>query len=404
MHDDWLRALREARARHKPIFVDAWAPWCHSCLSMKAFVLSDPKLTPLADDFVWLSIDTEKDENAAFTKKFSNDSWPTLWVIEPERQTPILKWGGTTTTAELLTLLGAVAHGEADEGTVHFLRAAHEQADGELAASEKSYHAALAAVKEPSARGRAAEGLVTVLSSASKWTACVDEAAELAPALGPGTSRAVVLVTGLGCANEGDVDGFKLRAMAARAVQDPDPRTAADDRSGLFQALVESAKKAGDDSAVKATAARWATFLEAEASSAMNSQARAVFDPHRLDAYIALGEPGRAVPMLEQSERDFPSDYNPPARLAKAHLKLKELETAKADIDRAAAKVYGPRSLSVFLLAADIAKERGRPHDERAALEQAISRTASVQLYASQKALRDRMEKRLAELRGSATL
>lgn len=25
--DDWPRALKEARARNVPIFVDAWAPW-----------------------------------------------------------------------------------------------------------------------------------------------------------------------------------------------------------------------------------------------------------------------------------------------------------------------------------------------------------------------------------------
>ena len=27
IHDDYSRALAEARARHVPIFVEAWAPW-----------------------------------------------------------------------------------------------------------------------------------------------------------------------------------------------------------------------------------------------------------------------------------------------------------------------------------------------------------------------------------------
>ncbi len=27
LHDDWPRALAEAQARHKPILVEAWAPW-----------------------------------------------------------------------------------------------------------------------------------------------------------------------------------------------------------------------------------------------------------------------------------------------------------------------------------------------------------------------------------------
>ena len=27
LEDDWAQALSEARARHVPIFVEAWAPW-----------------------------------------------------------------------------------------------------------------------------------------------------------------------------------------------------------------------------------------------------------------------------------------------------------------------------------------------------------------------------------------
>ena len=33
IEDDYPRALAEARARAVPLFVDAWAPWCHTCLS-----------------------------------------------------------------------------------------------------------------------------------------------------------------------------------------------------------------------------------------------------------------------------------------------------------------------------------------------------------------------------------
>ena len=57
-HDDYPGALAKAKSSHKPLFVDAWAPWCHSCQSLRTFVLTDPKLAPLANDFVWLSVDT----------------------------------------------------------------------------------------------------------------------------------------------------------------------------------------------------------------------------------------------------------------------------------------------------------------------------------------------------------
>src|SRR5688500_15104979 len=50
------RALRE----HKPVLVDLWAPWCHTCLSMKNFVLTREHLGELADQYVFLSVNTER--------------------------------------------------------------------------------------------------------------------------------------------------------------------------------------------------------------------------------------------------------------------------------------------------------------------------------------------------------
>ena len=36
--DDYPQALAQARARNLPLFLEAWAPWCHSCRSMQAYV------------------------------------------------------------------------------------------------------------------------------------------------------------------------------------------------------------------------------------------------------------------------------------------------------------------------------------------------------------------------------
>src|SRR5215203_771656 len=35
--DDYETALAQARERNVPIFMDAWATWCHTCRSMKSF-------------------------------------------------------------------------------------------------------------------------------------------------------------------------------------------------------------------------------------------------------------------------------------------------------------------------------------------------------------------------------
>ena len=215
-----------------------------------------------------------------------------------------------------------------------------------------------------------------------------------------GTSRATVLATGLSCARDGKLAAQmqELAAIVEWTATDTDPRTIADDRSALFEELVETRKEQGQEQVAKETARKWAAFLEQEAARAPTKQARAVFDPHRLLAYLEMGEPERAVPMLDESERNFPDDYNPPARLARAYLAMKRLDDARATLDRAAARVYGPRSLRVFGLAAEIAKARGDRAGERSALEQALAHTSRAVLNDNQKKLRAELEKRLHEL------
>lgn len=400
--DDYPGALAEAKRTKKPLFVDAWAPWCHSCQSMRAYVLTDPSLAPLASDFVWLAIDTEKDTNAPFVEKFGNRVWPTLWVIDAEHETTTLRWEGTATAPELLTLLGTVRAGarpDAAETTVSFLRANQAAARGDVAEAEKGYRAVL---EKPgfTERPRAVEALIGLLSSSKKAGPCAELALAETPTMAPGTSRATTIAIGLACARDAkNAAGTRMLAdLALRVATDPDPRTIADDRSALFEELVETKKEQGDTAGAKATAETWAAFLEREAARAPSKQARAVFDPHRLSAYLAAGQPERAVPMLLESERDFPDDYNPPARLARAYLTAKRLDDAKAAVDRASARVYGPRSLRVLVLAADIAKARGDAPGERAALEQALTRTAHVVLNENQRKLREDLEKRLREL------
>lgn len=371
---------------------------------MRAFVLTDPSLTPLANDYVWLSIDTEKDENAAFVGRFPNDVWPTLWVIDPSREQASLKWGGTATADELRELL-ASTKGEGSEGAQRaegmaaFRRGNEALSKGETAEAEKQFRASVAVPAHPQ-RARAVEALVSLLASRDDFGACADLAASESPSLPVGTSRATILATGLSCATEGKRTALvaSLSDACLRAAADPDARVAADDRSGLYEAVVEAKKASGDAAGAKAVAQTWATFLDGEAAKAPTKQARAVFDPHRLSAYIALGEPGRGIPMLLESERDFPEDYNPPARLARAYFEMKRLDDAKAANDRASAKVYGPRALRVFVVSADIAKAQGDVAGERKALENGLARTEKSALNEKQKKLRASLADRLAAL------
>jgi hypothetical protein len=295
-----------------------------------------------------------------------------------------------------------VKNADATPATTAFVRGNQAFAAGDEAAAEKEWRAALSAAgKDHPQRARIAEALIGVLSGRDAHRECADLARDVGAELPAGTSKATVLASGLACARDGKISDAKvvLADAVLRALEDPDPRMLADDRSALFEELTATRKADGDEAGALATAKQWVAFLDDAAAKAPSKEARTALDPDRLSADLALGDPARAIPMLIQSERDFPSDYNPPARLALVYLKTKQLGEAKAAIDRAAARVYGPRAMRVFSLAADIAKERNDAAGERAALEQALTRTEHAVLNRSQKKLRERLSDRLLHLK-----
>src|SRR5262249_8528724 len=148
----------------------------------------------------------------------------------------------------------------------------------------------------------------------------------------------------------------------------------------------------------KSAATAWAAFLEAEVAHAKSKEERAVFDAHRLLAYVALGDPARALPMLKESEKDFPDDYNPPARLGRAYLEMGKLEDALAEIEHALEKVYGPRTLRVVSLQADVLEKMGKKAEAKAAIEKALDAMKDVALSGGYAKLAEQLKARAAKL------
>ncbi len=388
VENDYAHALAVARKEKKPLFVDAWAPWCHTCLSMKSYVFDQPEVRAQAGSFVWLSMDTETAPGQDFVQRFPMRFWPTLWVLDARNETPELKWEAAATAPELARLLRAVAAerdddhteraGSAGRAEIARIRGERASAKSDLPLAIASYREALASSPPGWAeRPQTVEALAGALAAAHDTTACLELADAEYDKLPPGTSKANVALAAFHCAEPMPASvpsrrlepRFELLLSIARDRRFP---LLPDDRSDIYNNLIEHLQEVpAPDKALAAGKARtlageWSTFIDAEAASARTPAARAVFDSHRLLAYTAMGEPARAIPMLEQSERDFPEDYNPPARLARADLAVAtpaSRQAALAAIDRALGLVYGPRKLSLVLVKCDVLEALRDAHE-----------------------------------------
>jgi tetratricopeptide (TPR) repeat protein len=244
---------------------------------------------------------------------------------------------------------------------------------GKQADAARTFREAMAmAPKSWPKYGRAAESLVFALSMSGADADCAYTAVDLYPRVKGTVSAANVASTGLSCALSAKrtAQAATLEKATREVFDDPKIVLSDDDRSGLYIALIDAEE---DETAQRKLKEEWAAFLEGAAARAKTPEQRAVYDSHRISAYLDLGTPEKAIPMLEQSERDFPADYNPPARLALAYKAMKEYDQALAASDRALKYVDGPRRLSVLTVRADIYAEKGDTKAAKETLAEAIA-------------------------------
>lgn len=357
---------------------------------MRATVFNDVSLGRQAGRFVWLAWNTENARMAALKKTYAVQALPTLLVVDPASEKAVLRWVGGATLPQLLKILddGEKAfRGRAAAGLDEVLaRADRAYASGDNAAAATAYRDVLAKAP-PGWKGyaRAVESLLFALVRTDDAEACARTARDAFPKLKRTPSAANIAASGLGCALELKPEAPErealvaaLAAAARQVVADRKTKIAADDRSGVFEMLVQERDMAKDEAGKKAVAAEWAAFLEGEAAKMKTPDGRAVFDPHRLSAYMEMGAPEKAVPMLLDSERDLPADYNPAARLAVAYWAMGKLDEALAASDRALSKVHGPRKLRVLGNRADIHAARGDTAAAKKTLDEAIALAESL--------------------------
>jgi tetratricopeptide (TPR) repeat protein len=359
---------------------------------MRAFVLTDKSLKRLAGRFVWLEMDTEKPVNAALRQRLGILALPTFFVVDPASEKVALRWVGGATLPQLEKLLedgrsavaaaGREGAGPTSRGAdAELARADRLYGSGDYAGAASAFDAALALAPAGWPHyGRVVESLLIALGETDGDERGARLAREAFPRLRRSASAANVAATGLDMALGLPAEHRSrrelidtLEADCREVLADESLPVAADDRSAVFGSLLDARKAADDEAGARRVAEAWAAFLDGVAARADGPDGRVVFDSHRLAAYLELGAPERAVPMLEASQRDFPDDYNPPARLAIAYRAMKRWDEALAASDRAVALAYGPRKLTILQVRADIFMGRADTASARRTLEDAVA-------------------------------
>jgi tetratricopeptide (TPR) repeat protein len=375
---------------------------------MRAFVFTDPALTSRAGQFVWLELNVDDERNAALAQRLSVEAFPTFYVLNPADESVLMMRVDGMTVAEMGAFLDearktATGTGPSSPVEAALLRADRLNGEGKKAEAAAAYREALdGAPAGWPPYGRAVGALLFLQQALGEEGKCVALAREALPRLAGSPASVMAARSGLDCAlglgKEAAGRGAAVAEMEAATRQtlaNTALGAAADDVSTSYRSLIEARKDAGDAAGATRDAEAWAAFLEAQAAAAKTPEQRAVFDSHRLSAYLELKQPERAIPMLQASERDLPGDYNPPARLAVAYLEMKKLDEALAVSSRALPKVVGPRRIRVLQTRSEILAAKGDAAASREALEQALTYAEALPAGQRSEATIKALEKKL---------
>ncbi len=387
-HDDYAGAVACARAAAKPLVIDMWAPWCHTCLSMKSYVLADPGITPMADRFVWLSVDTDKEQNAPLLEKFPVSAWPTFFVVSPEDETVQARYVGSASLAQFRefltqgerTHLASSGQSLAADSPLLLVRTADRAALArDWKAADDAYGRALA--KAPPDWSRRPDVLVSRISVRYRqqdWKNCAALGAAAMEQTGRSASALDFAFFASTCATQLD-DASAKRALLelsakriGEVVEDRAAPLSVDDRSDGLRILRDIREHLGDQEGAVALATKQRRMLDEAASSAPDAFAAMTYNWPRAEVYVYLGIAEKLVPALQQSVADLPQEYDPPYRLAWIYLNLERYDEALTMAEKALALAYGPRKARVQGLIAAIHAATGNTAARKEALEAVV--------------------------------
>jgi thiol-disulfide isomerase/thioredoxin len=377
LEDDYAAALAAARAGGKVVFVDAWAPWCHTCLSMQREVLTRPALAAFSDRVVFVAVDTDRPENAAFLTRFPVSLWPTFFVVDPTNEVPLAVHPGSMSLDETVRFvdvaLAARDPAKAADPQTRALRAAHAA----VAAGEGDKAAGHYIEAATAAGPRRTEAMLGALRALPSPKDCVAFGLSHLRDVDHGGAPGDVAAAVLSCARDlpaGDPDRTKATAVLQTRLLElaatPAAGASVDDRADVLATLAGLHDDAGDQAAARAVHQARLALLEEDAARADSVEGARVHDYARMNSYLALGRGDEAVGMLMQRTQQLPTSYEAWARLAFTLHKLGRQDEAWVAVDKAIALSYGTRRLRYLTLKADIAAARKDVAGERAALQQ----------------------------------
>ena len=370
IEDDYAAALAKARAEGKPLFVDLWATWCHSCLSMKRYVFADAGFTPAGEAAVFASIDQERPVNRAVVAKIKVEGLPTFLLLDPKDESVMGRWLGSGSVADLRGFVEQGAQELQAKGSAESPWSLARQGDAAQLRDDwtnavQAYEAALARMAQgdrlrPQLLVKLASALGHLGTPAAKARCTALGAAELAHT-GNGSLAADFASGAVGCSENEELRA-RAQVLLQRLAADQGAPLAADDRSDMLGTLtgwLDEEKR--HDEAVAAAQRRKAVLLAAQ-KAAPDAETASTFDPHLAETLLYLGEAAQAEALLAGREKEMPADYNPPVRLANVLLREKKLPEAEQAIDRGLALMPdGPRKLGALGLKARILAAAGKP-------------------------------------------
>lgn len=397
--DDPNGAFARARREHKLVVVDLWAAWCHTCLSMQKFVLTGSKLPGANARYVFLAIDTEREQNAEFLRQFPTSGWPTFYVLSPDGPSVRGRWLGAASPAQFARFLADAERAQPGSPAAPGAPAAPQDAlslllatAGELAAAGRyadaanQYRAALA--RAPQAWPRAADvrvALASALLRAGDPGACV-ELALSAPSVDARApiSASDFAASTLACAERLPPDDARRRKARERAAADLTPlcerddfELTPDDRGDACGNLMEARTLLGDAPGAQRAAEIRLTVLQ-DAARGMPDEVALIYDSALSETLVALGRAPEALALLETRAAALPDNYNPPYAIARLALKLGRYELGLRAAERALALAYGPRRASIYGLEADLRLAAGQKTEAVAALKAQIATLAAL--------------------------